>query len=212
MDFKKKILPFTLTLCLAVGSLGIANAAVPVDFQQKMAGWIQNDPNPMPMNMNTNTTTTTNTNTGTSVTAPTTTPATVDTQTGTTTSTDASTNTNTASTTNTNTNTDTSTANTGANSSTTQTNNTATTSNTNNTATPNQAPAAAKKNVQQPVQNDVYTQMMQNCINMNQQMMNMTPEQMLEMDKAWMDAMSKKQQSNSNGGQQWSRGNSNWGW
>jgi len=52
MNLKKKILPITLTLLLSVGSLGVAYAAAPTDYQQKMANWIQNDPNPMPMNMN----------------------------------------------------------------------------------------------------------------------------------------------------------------
>ncbi|MTI81379.1 MAG: hypothetical protein FH758_10945 [Firmicutes bacterium] len=54
MDFKKKIIPITMTLLLGIGTLSIANAAAPVDYQQQMANWIENDPNPMSMNMSMN--------------------------------------------------------------------------------------------------------------------------------------------------------------
>ncbi|MBM7854613.1 CRISPR/Cas system-associated endonuclease/helicase Cas3, partial [Desulfohalotomaculum tongense] len=55
MNFRKKILPITLTLLLSVGSLGTTYAAAPENYQQKMTSWMKNDPNPMPMNMNSST-------------------------------------------------------------------------------------------------------------------------------------------------------------
>lgn len=156
MNIKNKIIPIALSLFIGVGSLGIANAAIPVDSQAKMASWIKNDPNPMPMNMNMNMNSvpinnidTTKFNLGI---------------------------TNAAN------NTDTSKKN-----------------KTNINISGNSSPsniATGKQNYTNPnMNNDLYNQMMQNCIQIDQQMMqNMTPEQMLEMDKIWYDTMSKNQQ------------------
>jgi len=169
MNIKNKIIPVALSLFIGVGSLGIANAAIPVDYQAKMASWIKNDPNPMPMNMNMNTTPINKTN-------------------------------------NTKTNVDITSAT--SNTGTSQQNNTYTNSSPSNTGQNNSA-NSGKNNSNPNMNNDLYNQMVQNCIQVDQQMMqNMTPEQMLEMDKAWYDTMSKRQQQVQPNTRTWNNRNS----
>ncbi|MEA5024568.1 hypothetical protein SDC9_20791 [bioreactor metagenome] len=57
-NLKNSLLVSALSLGIVVGGVGIASAATSNDYQQKVADWIKNDPNPMVMNMNTSTPTT----------------------------------------------------------------------------------------------------------------------------------------------------------
>lgn len=157
MNIKNKIIPVALSLFIGVGSLGIANAAIPVDYQAKMASWIKNDPNPMPMNMNMNMNTTpinktNNTKTNVDITS--------------------------------------ATNNTG----TSQQNNTYTNSSPSNTGQNNSA-NNGKNNSNPNLNNQLYNQGFQYCtqVEHQQMMQNMTPEQMVEMDKAWHNSMVKQQ-------------------
>ena len=51
-NIKNTFLVSALSLGLIVGAVSVASAATSTDYQQKMAEWINNDPQPMVMNAN----------------------------------------------------------------------------------------------------------------------------------------------------------------
>ena len=57
-NLKNSLLVSALSLGIVVGGAGIASAATSNDYQQRIADWIKNDPNPIVMNMSTSTPTT----------------------------------------------------------------------------------------------------------------------------------------------------------
>ncbi|MFZ5945393.1 MAG: hypothetical protein ACOYVD_14910 [Bacillota bacterium] len=172
MKIKNKIIPVALSLFIGVGSLGIANAAIPVDYQAKMASWIKNDPNPMPMQMDMSSNPIVNTDTS---------------KTKVVNTTNSNTNTNIA---------NNSTGNVGQRNS-------------------NIKPSQTNPNIN----NQLYNQGFQYCtqVEHQQMMQNMTPEQMVEMDKAWHNSMVKQQTQvqhntmrNKNSTRGWSNNNCGW--
>lgn len=48
-NIKNTLLVSALSLGLVVGAVGVVSAATTTDYQQKIANWIKNDPNPMVM-------------------------------------------------------------------------------------------------------------------------------------------------------------------
>lgn len=51
-NLKNSLLVSALSLGIVMGGVGIASAATSTDYSQRIADWIKNDPNPMVMNMN----------------------------------------------------------------------------------------------------------------------------------------------------------------
>ncbi|TCS79889.1 hypothetical protein [Tepidibacillus fermentans] len=167
MLFSSKIVSLSLSLLLGVGGVGVANAALSPDTQQKIANWVQNDPNPMPMNTTQNTAKVSNQSTPKQTVNLTATTDSVNLVTGTT----------------------------------SQSANVNTPQQTTNVVQPTaEQIKAMHDNWVKLVQNGTFqnkSDLYQQMTEMDRQMMkNITPEQMIELDKAWMEQMNKQRTVN----------------